>query len=78
MEVRVRDVCIRGKKEYIIEADGLAKERQLKLLLESIYNSIITDPEFIKQISRSKEKKAISDIKKLIEKYLKETDVKIF
>ena len=77
MEVRVRDVCIRGKKEYIIEADGLAKERQLKLLLESIYNSIITDPEFIKKISRSKEKKAISDIKKLIEKYLKETDVKI-
>ena len=35
MEVRVRDVCIRGKKEYIIEADGLAKERQLKYISRS-------------------------------------------
>lgn len=77
MEVRVRDVCIRGEKEYIIESDGIPKERQLKLLLESIYNSIITDPDFLKQISKSKEKKVIRDIRNLIEKYLEETDVKI-
>ena len=54
MEIVVRDVTIRGEKLYIVDT-GLPKERQLNLLLEAAYNSILTDPEFVEQSKKNKE-----------------------
>ena len=70
MEVVVRDVTIRGEKLYIVDTK-LPKERQLNLLLEATYNSILTDPEFVEQSEKDKERKRkLNALKKCIENFL--------
>lgn len=76
MEIIVREVTIRGEKYFIVGSDDYTQERQLKLLLEAAYNSIITDPEFINHLAVNKEaRKSIENLKKAIEDFQKATDV---
>lgn len=78
MEIRVREVTIRGEKYFIVDSQGITQERQLKLLLEAAYNSIITDPEFLKKAPcNSRElNKSIDNLKKAIEDFQRISDTK--
>lgn len=70
MEIIVREVTIRGEKYFIVDSEGYTQERKLKLLLEAAYNSIITDPEFIKNFSKNREaRKSLENLRKAIEDY---------
>ncbi len=76
MEIIVREVTIRGEKYFIVDSEGFTQERQLKLLLDAAYNSIITDPEFIKNLPCNREaRKSVESLKKAIEDFQKATDV---
>lgn len=78
MEIVVRDVTIRGEKLYIVDT-GLPKERQLNLLLEAAYNSILTDPEFVEQNKKNKEmERKVQCLKKSMENFLQSSDVTVY
>lgn len=76
MEIKVREVTIRGEKYFIVDSEGYTQERKLKLLLEAAYNSILTDPEFIEKLSKSREtRKSLDNLKKAIEDFQIKTDI---
>ena len=78
MEIVVRDVTIRGEKLYIVDI-GLPKERQLNLLLEAAYNSILTDPEFVEQSKKNKEtERKLKSLRGCIENFLKSQEVTVY
>ncbi len=77
MEIVVREVTIRGEKYFIVDAKGVTQERQLKLLLDAAYNSIITDPEFAERLSQNpKTTEALENLKHAIEDFQDLTDIK--
>ena len=50
MEVVVRKIEIRGEDEYIVDIrGGLPMEKQLDILLQASYNTILTSSEFAKK-----------------------------
>lgn len=72
MQVIIRDVTIRGEVEYIIDTrDGLAPGRQLSLLMQASYNSLLTDPKVIELNPDWKE--SIEDLKVAVKKFLDAT-----
>lgn len=72
MQVIIRDVTIRGEVEYIIDSgDGLAPSRQLSLLMQASYNSLITNPKILEVNPDWAEH--IQDLKVAVEKFLNAT-----
>lgn len=73
MEVIVRDVTIRGEVEYVIDTTrcGLPMSKQLSLLMQASYNTLLTDPKMIQ--SNPEWTDEIMDLRLAVEKFLKST-----
>ncbi len=72
MEVVVRKIEIRGEDEYIVDIrGGLPMEKQLDILLQASYNTILTSSEFTEKNFLSPEKREkIIKLREAVEKYL--------
>lgn len=77
MEITVREITFRGERVFVVDSPGLSKARQLKLLIESAYNSLLTDPELVEQIPANREtRKSLETLKKSIQDFLDKTELK--
>ena len=73
MEVVVRKIEIRGEDEYIVDIrGGLPMEKQLNILLQASYNTILTSSEFAKKenSANSEKREAINELRDAVKKYL--------
>ncbi len=73
MEVVVRKIEIRGEDEYIVDIrGGLPMEKQLDILLQASYNTILTSSEFAKKenSANSEKREAINELRDAVKKYL--------
>lgn len=69
MQVIIRDVTIRGEVEYIIDTrDGMALSKQLSLLMQASYNSLLTDPKLIELNPNWAD--YVEDLKMAVKKFL--------
>lgn len=72
LEVVIREVKIRGEREYIIDpSDSLANNIQLSLLMKASYNSLLTNPDIIQQSPELAG--CIEDLKSAVERFLRTT-----
>ena len=72
MEVCIRDVKIRGEVEYIIDSgNNLAISTQLTLLMKASYNSLLTNPDVVKQMPEWED--YIEALKNSVEQFLSST-----
>lgn len=75
MEVIIREICLRGQEEYIVDdRDGLIPERKLKIILKALYNSLLTNSKVLETARKMEEESKIIILREVVGEVLNSDD----